>query len=348
MLELPSIPELNEEARRAARLRLDDLTKPQGSLGRLEDLAAHLAAITGEALPELPKKAAVLMAADHGVAEEGVSAFPQEVTAQMVANFARGGAAMSVLSRHVGAELVVVDIGVARDLPLIPGVLSRKVAYGTRNFTRGPAMTRQEAEQAVAVGLEVAREVVGRGARLVALGDMGIANTSASTAIAAVYSGLPVAELTGRGTGVDDERLKKKIRCLEQALAENRPDPRDAWDVLCKVGGLEIAGLAGVAIGVAAARGAVLVDGLISAAAALIAVGLAPPVRDYLLASHQSAEPAHRVMLELMGLKPILFMDLRLGEGTGAALVMPIVEAAVKILREMATFGEAGVSNREA
>ncbi|MCR4420692.1 MAG: nicotinate-nucleotide--dimethylbenzimidazole phosphoribosyltransferase [Clostridia bacterium] len=347
MLELPAIPKLDEKARLAAQARLDELTKPPGSLGRLEDLAAHLAAITGSPLPDVPGKAAILMAADHGVAEEGVSAFPQEVTAQMVANFARGGAAMSVLSRHVGAELVVVDVGVARDLPPIPGVLSRKVAYGTRNFTRGPAMTREEAERAVAVGLEVVKEVVGRGARLIALGEMGIANTTASTAIAAVYGRRPVAELAGRGTGVDDGRLKQKIACLERALEVNRPDPADAWDVLCKVGGLEIAGLAGAAIGAAASRCAVLLDGLISTAAALIAVGLAPGARDYLIASHLSAEPGHAVMLGLLGLKPVLFMDMRLGEGTGAALVMPVVEAAVKILREMATFGEAGVSNRE-
>jgi nicotinate-nucleotide--dimethylbenzimidazole phosphoribosyltransferase len=339
---------LDEEARRRAWARLDDLTKPEKSLGRLEEIAAQIAAITGNPLPELPKKAAVLMAGDHGVVAEGVSAFPQEVTAQMVANFAGGGAAMSVLSRHVGAELVIVDVGVAQDLPPIPGVLNRKVARGTRNFTQGPAMTREEAERAVAVGLEVARELTGRGVGLIALGDMGIGNTTPSTAIVAVFSRRPVAELVGRGTGVDDRRLANKVRAIERALEVNRPDPRDAWDVLCKVGGLEIAGLAGVAIGAAAARCPVLVDGFISGAAALVAVGLAPKVKDYLLASHLSAEPGHRVMLELLGLAPVLVMDMRLGEGTGAALVMPIVEAAIKILREMATFSEAGVSTREA
>lgn len=347
-MELPLIPPLSAEAREKALARLDELTKPPGSLGRLEEIAAQLAAITGQPLPPPPAKAAVLMAADHGVVEEGVSAYPQEVTAQMVANFARGGAAMSVLSRHVGAELVVVDVGVATDLPPLPGVLDRKVAYGTRNFTRGPAMTPEEARRAVAVGLEVAGEVVRRGAGLIALGDMGIGNTTASAAVLAAFSGRPPAEVAGRGTGIDDVRLANKVCVLERALEINRPDPGDAWDVLAKVGGLEIAGLAGVAIGAAAARRPVVLDGFISGAAALVAVGLAPAVRDYLLASHLSAEPGHRLMLELLGLKPILVMDMRLGEGTGAALAMPIIEAALKILREMATFGEAGVSTKEA
>lgn len=347
-MQLPAIPSLSMEAREKAQARLDDLTKPLGSLGRLEEIAAQVAAITGNPLPELPRKAAILMAADHGVVVEGVSAYPQEVTAQMVANFARGGAAMSVLSRHVGAELVIVDIGVAQDLPPLPGVLTRKVAYGTRNFTQGPAMTREEAERAVAVGLDVVREAIHRGAGLIALGDMGIGNTTASTAILAAYSGRPVPELVGRGTGINDERLAKKIGAIERALAVNQPNADDAWDVLTKVGGLEIAGLAGVAIGAAAARCPVVVDGFIAGAAALIAVGLAPAVKDYLLASHLSAEPGHRLMLELLGLKPILVMDMRLGEGTGAALAMPIIEAALKILREMATFSEAGVSTKEA
>lgn len=346
-MHLPAVPPLDLEARKKAQARLDDLTKPRGSLGRLEEIAAQLAAITGNPLPPLPKKAAILMAADHGVTAEGVSAYPREVTAQMVVNFARGGAAMSVLSRHVGAELVVVDIGVAQDLPPLPGVLSRKVAYGTRNFTRGPAMTREEAARAVAVGLEVVGEVMARGAGLIGLGEMGIGNTTASTAILAVYSGRPVRELVGRGTGIDDTRLANKIRAIEEALAVNRPDRNNAWDVLAKVGGLEIAGLAGVIIGAAAARRAVLVDGFIAAAAALIAVGLVPAVRDYLLASHLSAEPGHRLMLELLGLEPILLMEMRLGEGVGAALTMPVVEAALKILREMATFGQAGVSRKE-
>lgn len=347
MVQLPFIPPLDADARQKAQQRLDKLAKPLGSLGRLEEIASQLAAITGNPLPGLPHKAAILMAADHGVAAEGVSAYPQEVTAQMVANFVRGGAAMNVLSRHAGAELVVVDIGVANDLPRLPGILSRKVAYGTRNFSRGPAMSREEAERAVGVGLEVAGETIGRGAGLIALGEMGIGNTTASTAIMAAFSRLPVPELVGRGTGVDDECLAKKVEVIERALALNRPDPDDPWDVLAKVGGLEIAGLAGVIIGAAAARCPILIDGFISTAAALIAVSMIPSVREYLLASHLSVESGHRVMLEFLGLKPILIMDMRLGEGTGAALAMPIIEAALKILHEMASFLEAGVSTME-
>jgi nicotinate-nucleotide--dimethylbenzimidazole phosphoribosyltransferase len=324
--------------------RLDNLTKPPGSLGVLEDLARQVAGITREVCPRLPQKVSVLMAGDHGVVAEGVSAFPAEVTPQMVLNFARGGAAMNVLSRHVGAELVLVDIGVAADLPDIPGLLRKKVAYGTANMAKGPAMTRDEAMRALETGIEIAEELVAKGARLLGTGDMGIGNTTPSTAVVAAFSGCKVEEVAGRGTGIDDRRLQLKIQAVTRALEINRPDPTDPLDVLSKVGGLEIAGLAGVMIGGAACRVPVMIDGFISGAGALVATRLAPAVRDYLIGSHLSEEPGHRVMMEMIGIKPMLHMQMRLGEGTGAALAMGLVDAALKILNEMATFADAGVS----
>ncbi len=338
------IGELDQGAMERCRARLDNLTKPPGSLGILEELAVQVAGITGKSLPELPKKASVLMAADHGVVDEGVSAYPQVVTQQMVMNFARGGAAMSVLARHAEADLVLVDIGVAADLPEVPGLLVQKVAYGTRNMTKGPAMELETARKAVDVGMELAMDLAGRGYGLIGTGEMGIGNTTASSAVIAALSGLPVAEVTGRGTGVNDKQLARKIQVIEEALAVNMPDSRDPWDVLAKVGGLEICGLAGVMLGAASKGIPVLVDGFISGAAALVACRMAPKVRHYLIPSHLSEEPGHRIALELMGLKPMLHMQMRLGEGTGAALAMNLVDAAIKITREMATFAEAGVS----
>jgi nicotinate-nucleotide--dimethylbenzimidazole phosphoribosyltransferase len=284
------------------------------------------------------------MAGDHGVVAEGVSAFPAEVTPQMVLNFARGGAAMNVLSRHVGAELVLVDIGVAADLPDIPGLLRKKVAYGTANMAKGPAMTRNEAMRALETGIEIAEDLVAKGAGLLGTGDMGIGNTTPSTAVVAAFSGLKVEEVAGRGTGIDDRRLQLKIQAITRALEINRPDPTDPLDVLSKVGGLEIAGLAGLMIGGAACRVPVMIDGFISGAAALVATRLAPAVKDYLIGSHLSEEPGHRVMMEMIGIKPMLHMQMRLGEGTGAALAMGLVDAALKIINEMATFADAGVS----
>lgn len=347
MLVLPNLPPLALDAQAAARARHATLTKPPGSLGRLEALALQLAAITGQPLPSVARKAVIIMAADHGVTAEGVSAYPADVTPQMVLNFVRGGAAINVLARQAGARVVVVDVGVAADLPARPGLLSRKVAPGTRNLARGPAMTRGEAEAAIQVGLDTVAIEITLGLDLVATGDMGIGNTTASTAIVAALTGLPVAQLTGRGTGVDDAGLARKIAVIEQALATNRPDPHDPLDVLAKVGGLEIAGLVGVILGAAAQRVPVVLDGFISGAAALVAAGLAPDVVPFLIAAHQSVEIGHLVVLERLGLDPLLRLDMRLGEGTGAALAFHLVEAAARLLGEMSTFAEAGVSGKE-
>ena len=345
--KLPSIPPLDHTAETAARLRQDTLTKPPGSLGRLEALSIQLAAITGQARPSVARKTVIVMAGDHGVTAEGVSAYPSEVTPQMVLNFAHGGAAINVLARQAGARIVVVDVGVAADLPAQPNVISRKVAHGTQNMALGPALTRDQAEAALQVGLDVIADEIDRGLDLVATGDMGIGNTTASAAIVAAITGEPIALVTGRGTGIDDNGLARKIAVIERALAVNRPDPADALDVLAKVGGLEIGGLAGVMLGAAARRVPVVIDGFISGAAALIAAGLAPEVKPYLIASHQSVEIGHRILLEYLGLRPLLNLDLRLGEGTGAVLAFNLVEASARILNEMATFAEAGVSDKE-
>jgi len=345
-LTLQKIKPLDEAVMEKTQRRLDELTKPQGSLGMLETIAKQIAGITGQVIPELPKKAAILMAGDHGIVKEGVAPYPQEVTAQMVLNFVNGGAAMSVLTRHENAKLYVVDIGVATDLPDVPNIIKRKVAYGTKNMAEGPAMTEEEAIRAIEVGIEITEEAISEGAGLIAIGEMGIGNTSPSTAIIATYSGLPVKEVVGRGTGVDDEGLKKKIAAIEKALEVNKPDPAKPIEVLAKVGSLEIAGLTGVILACAANRVPVLIDGFISGAAAVIASEIAPLAKNYMLGSHLSEEPGHKVMLEYLKIKPMLIMNMRLGEGTGAALAMNLVDASLKILREMATFAEAGVSSK--
>jgi len=288
-----------------------------------------------------------VMAADHGVTAEGVSAYPAEVTAQMVLNFLHGGAAINVLARQVGARVTVIDIGVAADFEPTLELIQRKVLCGTRNLAQGPAMTREEAEQALQVGVDVLNEEAARGLDIVATGDMGIGNTTSSSAIVAAMTGLLVAQVVGRGTGIDDTGLQRKIKVIEQALSVNQPNAKDAMDVLHKVGGLEIAGLAGVMIAAASHRIPVVVDGFISTAAAMIAVGLAPRVREYLISAHQSVEIGHQVMLKHLNLIPLLDLNLRLGEGTGAALAFSLIEASTRILREMATFAEAGVSDQE-
>jgi nicotinate-nucleotide--dimethylbenzimidazole phosphoribosyltransferase len=346
-LNLPAIPPIDIAAEAAARSRQDTLTKPPGSLGRLEALSVQIAGITGAARPSVARKAVIVMAGDHGVAAEGVSAYPSAVTPQMVLNFAHGGAAINVLARQAGARVVVVDVGVAAEMGDAAGVLNRKLAAGTRNMAVGPAMTRAQAEAALQVGLDVVAAEVERGLDLVATGDMGIGNTTASAAIVAAVTRLPAAAVTGRGTGVDDAGLARKVAVIERALAVNQPDPADALDVLSKVGGLEIGGLAGVMIGAAARRVPVVIDGFISGAAALIAVGLCPPLQPYLIAGHESVEIGHRVLLDRLGLRPLLDLDLRLGEGTGAVLAFNLIEAATRILNEMATFAEAGVSDKE-
>jgi len=347
-VNLPSIPAVDLAARAAALDRQNSLTKPPGSLGRLEELSIQLAAATGSARPSVARKAVIVMAADHGVAAEGVSAYPAEVTPQMVLNFVRGGAAINVLARQASTRVIVVDIGVASNLEPQRGLRLRKIARGTQNIVRGPAMTLSQAETAIAEGIDVVQAEIANGLDLVATGDMGIGNTTASAAIVAALTGQPVAQVTGRGTGVDDAGLARKIAVVERALAVNKPNPKDALDVLIKVGGFEIGGLAGVIIGAAAKRVPVVIDGFISGAAALIAVGLCPDVRPYLIAAHQSVEVGHRAALDHLDLKPLLDLNLRLGEGTGAVLAFHLVEAAARILDEMATFAEAGVSDKTA
>lgn len=347
MLVLPSIPPLFTTVQAQARARQALLTKPTGSLGQLEDLSIQLAAITGQLRPSLANKAVIVMAGDHGVAREGVSAYPPEVTPQMVLNFLHGGAAINVLARHAEARVVVVDMGVAGDLPSMAGLINRKIARGTQNLAVLPAMTRAQAEYAVATGIDVVNDEIAKGLDLVATGDMGIGNTTPSSAIVAAITQRPVSEVTGRGTGVDDAGLARKIATIEHALQLHDPNPHDALDVLSCVGGFEIAGLAGVIIGAAAKRVPVVIDGFISGAAALIAATLVPDVKPYLIAAHQSVEIGHRAILNHLGLKPLLNLGLRLGEGTGAALAFNLIEAAVLILNEMATFAEAGVSNKE-
>ncbi len=330
-----------------AQDRLDHKTKPLGSLGRLEEFARRFVAMTGTLEPETGKKVIFTFAADHGVVEEGVSAFPKEVTPQMVFNFLRGGAGINVLARHAGADVQVVDMGVDYDFGSVPGLIDRKVARGTANFAKGPAMTRDQAMAALETGIGLANGCREEGVAMAGTGEMGIGNTTAASAIIAAVSGIPAAKVTHRGTGINDDALANKIRVIEQGLELNRPDPADPLDVLAKVGGLEIAGIAGLVVGCAANRIPVVVDGFISTAGALIASELHPHVRDYIFAAHESVEIGHRFMLRHLGAVPILDLKLRLGEGTGAALAMGLIEAGVKILKEMATFAEAGVAEGE-
>ena len=343
---LAAIREPDAAAAAEARRKIDLKTKPLGSLGRLEEVACAVAGIRRAAAPEMPVKAMVVMAGDHGVAAEGVSAFPQEVTAQMVLNFAQGGAAINVLSRQVGARLLVVDVGVKGDLPALPGVRSARVAKGTRNFAEGPAMTRDEAVQALEVGIAVAEELIRDGVTLIGLGEMGIANSTPAVALTAAWTGRPVAALTGRGTGIDDATLAHKVSVIERALRVNA-GATDPIDVLARLGGLEIAGLAGVVLGAAARSVPVLTDGVIATAGALAAARICPAAAGAILASHSSVEVGHRVQLEALGKRALFDFDLRLGEGTGAALAMAFVDASVRILREMASFEDAGVSTQE-
>jgi nicotinate-nucleotide--dimethylbenzimidazole phosphoribosyltransferase len=335
---------LDDAAALAARARQDQLAKPQGALGRLESLSIQIAGITGSPRPRIAQPAVVVMAADHGVASHGVSAYPQEVTQQMVQNILRGGAASSVLSRHVGARLLVVDIGVAAALPAHPRLLSRKIALGTRDITVEPAMGRAQAQHSVETGIAVAAELIAQGADLIAPGEKGIGNTTAASAVIAALSGISVAEVTGRGTGVDDAGLARKVALISQALALHRPNPADALDVLAKVGGFEIGGMAGLMIGAAARRVPVLIDGLIAGAAALIARSLAPAIRPFLIATHRSVERGHQAVFARLDCEPLFDLSMRLGEASGAALGILFCQAACKILDEMATFAEADIS----
>lgn len=325
---------------------LDLKTKPRRSLGRLEEVACQIAAIRGTTdVPAALDKAIVVMGADHGIAEAGVSAYPQEVTAQMLLNFARGGAAINVLARHAGARVVVVDMGVKSPLPPDLGIRAERIGPGTRNFAREPAMTRDEAIRAIEVGIRIATELAGEGITLLGIGEMGIGNTTATSALAAAFTGASAAEVTGRGTGIDNATYARKIDAIRQALALHEPDPSDPVGTLAKLGGFEIAGLCGVVLGAAAARIPLVMDGFIATTAALCAMRIAPAAGGYLIASHRSVEVGHRLVLSAIGAKPLLDLDLRLGEGTGAALAMNLVEASLRILAEMATFASAGVSD---
>jgi nicotinate-nucleotide--dimethylbenzimidazole phosphoribosyltransferase len=339
---LALIRPVDSEKMAAIQAGIDRQAKPQGSLGRLEEFACRFAAITGR--NAAAKKVVFTFAGDHGVTEEGVSAFPREVTPQMVFNFIEGGAAINALARHAGAEVVVVDMGVDYEFKPMHGLLNKKVGRGTANFAKGSAMTRQEAIRCLETGIELAVSCRDAGIDLVGTGDMGIGNTTPSSAIAAVFTGLPVARVTHRGTGIDDAALANKIRVIEQGLRVNAPDARDPVDVLAKVGGYEIGGIAGMIIGCAAIGIPVVVDGFISTAGAMIASELHPHVRDYLFAAHRSAEIGHVHMLERLRLRPMLDLDMRLGEGTGAALAMGLIEAGLRALREVKTFDEAGVA----
>ncbi len=342
------IEPLDKDAMREAQKRQDLLTKPTGSLGFLEKLSIQIAGIKGDALTDqFENKVVITMAGDHGVTEEAVSAYPKEVTPQMVYNFLAGGAGINVLARHVGARVVIVDMGVAADFDPNLDLVDKKIAEGTKNMAKGPAMTRDEAIQAINAGIEVFEAEFANGVDIVALGEMGIGNTTPSSAITSIITGKSLEEVTGRGTGLDDEELKQKIATIQQAISRNNPDRGDPIDVLSKVGGFEIGGIAGAMLAASSHRVPIVVDGFISGAGALIAAELAPQVKDYLIAGHTSVERGHRAILEYLDLRPILDLDLRLGEGTGAALAFVVVEASCKILREMATFEDAGVSNRE-
>jgi nicotinate-nucleotide--dimethylbenzimidazole phosphoribosyltransferase len=326
--------------------RLDNLTKPQGSLGRLEELAMQMVEITKKQNPPIENKVIFTMVGDHGVVEEGVSAYPKEVTPQMVYNFIKGGAGINVLSRHVGARVVIIDMGVACDLESHPDLVVKKTNYGTKNMTKGPAMTEDEAIKSIVSGIEVFEKEFEKGIDIVGTGDMGIGNTTPSSAIASVITGKSVEDMTGRGTGINDETFSQKVTVIKKAISVNKPNVNDAIDVLSKVGGFEIGGLAGVILASASKSVPIVIDGFISGVAALIAYCLKPEIKDYMIAAHCSVERGHRLVLEYMGLKPLLDLDMRLGEGTGAALGMSIVDASIKILTEMATFQSASVSER--
>jgi len=335
---------LNEEAMKAAKKRQDFLTKPKESLGILEDLSIKVAGITGNVLPKIRNKVIITMVGDHGVVEEGVSAYPQEVTSQMVYNFIGGGAGINVLARHAGARLVLVDMGVATDLKPHPKLINKKIAYGTKNMARGPAMTYEQAIESIEAGIDIVKEQLEKGIDIIGIGEMGIGNTTTASAIIAAITSEPAERIVGRGTGIGDKTLRNKIEVIKKALEVNKPDLNDPIDVLAKVGGFEIGGLVGVILESAANRIPIVLDGFEPGAAALIATELEPKVKNFLIAPICSREPGDKITLKKLGLVPFLNLKLNLGEGTGAVLGISIVEAGVKILTEMATFAEAGVA----
>ncbi|MFH2091347.1 MAG: nicotinate-nucleotide--dimethylbenzimidazole phosphoribosyltransferase [Pseudomonadota bacterium] len=344
-----SIPKtLDEDAFYAARERLANQAKPAGSLGVMEDISARLAAIKGTINVQLANKQIITCAGDHGIVEEGVSLFPAEVTPQMVYNFAAGGASVNVIASHAGAIVKAADIGVNHDFdPSLP-IFHKKVRHGTANFTKEPAMTREEAIRSIEAGIEMVNELEAQApVDLLGTGDMGIGNTTPSSAIIAAFSGIDVEKLTGRGTGIDDQALANKIRVIKTGLALHRPDPEDPIDVLSKVGGLEIGALAGLVLGAAAKRIPVICDGLISTAGALIACELAPFAKNYLFASHNSVEIGHQFMYQRLGLTPLIDLKFRLGEGTGAAVCMELLDLSTRILADIKTFEEVGIKNAQ-
>ena len=341
---LAAIQPLDAAAMRAAEEQQLHLTKPPKALGRLETISIQLAGIQGKAKPVIEHKVVAVMAADHGVTAEGVSAFPAEVTPAMVFNMAAGGAGINVIGRHVGARVVVTDVGVNADLSAAPGVRQEKVRMGTANMAQGPAMSRDEAVRAIEIGIRVVEEELEKGLDIIATGEVGIGNTTAASAVIAALTGEPPTTVSGRGTGITKDALPRKVATIEKALVTNKPDPSDPIDVLAKVGGLDIAAMAGVFLGGAAHRVPVVMDGFISAAAALAAARLCPDAANYILPSHVSIEIGHQVVLNELGLTPLFDLEMRLGEGTGAALSMSIIEAAARILSEMATFESAGVA----
>jgi nicotinate-nucleotide--dimethylbenzimidazole phosphoribosyltransferase len=342
---IAAIQPLDEISMAAARERQDNLTKPRGSLGRLEELSIQIAGITSNMIPKLEHKVIITMAADHGIVDEGVTLYPQEVTRQMVHNFLQGGAAINVLARYIGARVLVVDMGVIGGFDPFPGLVCKMIDFGTKDMAQGPAMTRQQAIDAVEAGIEIVSSEKNNGLDIIATGDMGLGNTTASSAIFSATSGYSPDKTTGRGTGIDDKQMAHKVKIIEKALAINKPAPKDPVDILAKVGGFEIGGLAGIMLAGAAHRIPIVIDGFVSGAAALVATSICPETSNYLIASHVSAEAGHSLMLEFLGLRPLLNLNMRLGEGTGAALGISLVEASVKLLAEMATFSEAGVSD---
>ena len=341
---LDAIRPLDGSAAKDALARQDSLIKPLGSLGKLEDIAIQIAGITGTVRPRTPKKCIVVMCADNGVCEEGVSACPISVTRSQADNFTLGKSGINVLSRQAGADLRIVDIGIADDRRT-PGVIDCKIARGTRNMAKEPAMTREEAIAALEAGIRVTEALAAEGYHLLGTGEMGIGNTSTSSAMLMGFTGLPAEKVVGKGAGLTEEAYGNKIRVIEQALSVNRPDPADPVDVLAKVGGFDIAGMAGVFLAGAALRLPVVVDGFISSVAALLACRLHPGVRDFLIPSHASAEPGYRHVMDALGLSPSLLLGMRLGEGTGAALMFRVIDAALAIADEMATFDEGGIVN---
>jgi len=344
---IKNISGINPEILRQAQERLNSLTKPLGSLGRLEELAKQICGITGKANPLLKNKVIFTLAADHGVTDEGISAYPKEVTAQMVYNFLSGGAGINVLARHVGAKVIVVDIGVAEDLKPDPKLIIRKIDYGTKNMAKGAAMTTEQAVKAIETGMDIFNDELKNGIDILGTGEMGIGNTTAASAITACFTNKPVEEITGRGAGLNDSGLKNKIDIIKKSLSLNKPDPSDPIDVLSKVGGFEIAGLVGIILAAASKKIPIVIDGFISTAAALVAFKIEPKVKDYMIAAHKSQEGGHKIILEHIGLRPLLDLDLRLGEGTGGALGIGLADAAIKILTQMATFKSANVSEKK-